>query len=319
MENTINWLLEGDPSIIYQTKRDLLDIAPQELVNLRKTISKKGWGKEFLSRRNSETGLWGNGIYSPKWISATYTLLDLKNLCIGPDERAFAESIGMIVDCLWKKPQKAKDRYLDLCVCGMLLNLSCYAKNESAKINEIVDFVLQKQFHDGAWNCRWEFDTNHSSLHTTINILEGINEYIQNGYSYKRRQLLEATKKAHEFILMHHLFMSDKTMKVIDEKMTMLSFPARWRYDILRGMDYFWAINHRFDERMLEAIRIINGKKLSNNRWPVQHKHAGKVHFDMEKQGKESRWNTLRALRVLKRYCLNCPSFGSGSAELGKK
>jgi hypothetical protein len=303
MSNEIlNWLLAGDQSIIYQTNRDLLVTDEKNLNHLRKKIAYNGWGKQFLDKRNNETGLWGNGIYSPKWISTTYTMLDLKNIGIHPETREYIESSSILVDRLWKIPKKSKEKYLDLCICGMLLNLCCYAGIDSSKINEIVDFILDKQFNDGGWNCRWEYDKDHSSLHTTINILEGLREYLDNGYSYKKKEINQAVIKAHEFILMHNLFKSDKTKKIIHKDMIMLSYPSRWKYDILRCLDYFWSADEKYDRRMGDALEIIIKKQLKNNHWPVQKKHAGLVHYDMEETGKESRWNTLRALRVLKKY-----------------
>lgn len=303
MENKIlKWLLAGDQSIVYQTNRDLLNTDKKNLCNLRKKIANNGWGKKFLDKRNKETGLWGKGIYSPKWISTTYTLLDLKNIGILPETKEYIESSIILINKLWKIPEKKKERYLDLCVCGMLLNLCCYAKIDSPKISRIIDFILDKQFDDGGWNCRWIFDKDHSSFHTTINILEGLKEYLDNNYSYKNKNIISAIKRAHEFILMHNLFKSDKTKKIIHKNMTMLSYPPRWKYDILRCMDYFWSVDEKYDSRMEDALEIIIKKKLKNNHWPVQMKHAGLVHFDMEETGKESRWNTLRALRVLKKY-----------------
>jgi hypothetical protein len=300
--NTIQWLVSGDPSIVYQTNRDLLNTDTDRLNRLRKNISKSGWGKEFLDRRDNVTGLWGNGIYSPKWISTTYTLLDLKNLGLYPDTYGFTESAGILVGKLWKIPQKKNERSTDLCVCGMILNICCYARMDSPGIGEIIDFILEKQFPDGGWNCRWEFDKNHSSLHTTLNILEGLKEYLDNGYAYKKGIIIESIKKAHEFILIHKLYKSDKTDDIINEKMTMLSYPSRWKYDILRCMDYFRSIDLDYDGRMKDALDVIMKKRSKENLWTVQQKHAGKVHFDMEETGKASRWNTLRALRVIKKY-----------------
>ena len=152
----------------------------------------------------------------------TYTLLDLKNLGIAPETKEYIESSNILINRLWRLPQKPKGRFLDLCICGMILDICCYAKSESLKINEIIDFILEKQFADGGWNCKWVLDKDHSSLHTTINILEGLKEYLANNYSYKKNAITLAIKRAHEFILMHKLFKSDKTDKIIDKKMLML-------------------------------------------------------------------------------------------------
>jgi len=298
----IEWLLSGDPAIVYQVHRDLLNTDVSQLAEFRKVITREGWGKKFLEQRDNTTGKWGNGIYSPKWISTTYTLLEIKSLSIEPQTKEFLSSSQLILDNLWSLPQKKKDSYQDMCVCGMILSLCCYSGIKSCSINEIVDYILAKQYPDGGWNCRWELDFNHSSLHTTINILEGLHEYITNKYEYRAIELKNALKKAHEFILMHKLFKSDKTGKVIDQNMTMLSYPSRWKYDILRCLDYFQTSEQEYDPRMEDALEVIMKKKMKNDHWPIQKKHPGLVHIDMEKTGKESRWNTLRVLRVLKRY-----------------
>lgn len=302
MKALIEWLLAGDPAIVFQTHRDLLESDGEVLLGLQEQIHTTGWGAQFLSKRDEQTAMWGKGAYSPKWVSTTYTLLDLKNLGIRPQLPEYIESSTLILDRLWELPVKAKDRYQDLCICGMLLNLCCYGKIQHQKIEEIIDYILDKQFADGGWNCRWEVDHDHSSLHTTINILEGLKEYIENGYAYRKQEIQEAMAGGHEFVLMHRLFRSDRTGKVIDHRMTMLSYPVRWKFDALRALDYFQSIGLPYDPRMSDGIKLLAKKKRKDGRWPVQQKYAGRVHFDMEQTGKASRWNTLRALRVLKQY-----------------
>jgi hypothetical protein len=129
--------------------------------------------------------------------------------------------------------------------------------------------------------------------------LEGIQEYIANGYDYRRLELDRMAAEAREFILQHRLFLSDRTGEIIDKRFLMLSYPSRWRYDILRALDYFRAAGIEYDSRMQPALGVLLKKRRKDGTWPVQAKHPGQVHFDMEKTGSPSRWNTLRALRVL--------------------
>jgi len=303
MNKIISWLLSGDTAIQFQAKRDLLTTKANELEILQKRISSEGWGKTYLQKRDNSTGQWGNGWYSPKWISTHYTLLDLRNIGIHHTTIEYQESAKFLLDELWfNKGKVRKDRWQDLCITGMLLHICCYAKIKSEKIYEIVDYLLDKHYTDGGWNCMWHSGHSHSSLHTTLSVLEGILDYERNGYEYRLNELLQQRRQAHEFILSHRLFKSDKTGKVIRKSFTMLSFPGRWYYNILRCLDYFQSINLPYDERMLDAIDVLNKKQRGNGRWPVQHKIAGLVHFDMEKTGSDSRWNTLGALRVLKKY-----------------
>lgn len=297
------WLLKGDVSVQYQAHRDLLCSSPELINGLRIRIAAEGWGKRFLAERDEQTGLWGNGFYSPKWISTHYTLLDLKNIGLDPSCPQYAESSMILLDRMWtNKGQVQKYRYQDLCVCAMILGMCCYGKLKSEKLNEIVDYILEKQYSDGGWNCNWDKGDMHSSLHTTLSVLESFRDYEVYGYCYRLEEIKESIPKAWEFILRKNLFRSVHSGEIIDRKMLKMSYPCRWKYDILRCMDYFASVQKSYDPRMEEALGLIIQKKRNNNRWPVQQKYSGQVHFDMEQTGGESCWNTLRALRVLKFY-----------------
>jgi hypothetical protein len=129
--------------------------------------------------------------------------------------------------------------------------------------------------------------------------LEGITEYEQNGYQYRLDELKRAQQLSVEFVLMHQLFLSDKTGEIIHKDFLKLSFPCRWRYDILRALDYFQYSKTKWDPRMDPAIEVLLKKRNKNLTWNVNAHHPGQIHFEMEKAGKPSQWNTLRALRVL--------------------
>ena len=303
MNSNISWLLSGDISIQFQTQRDLLNADKIDFEKLQKRIAKEGWGKAFLSKRNSKTGQWGNGWYSPKWISTHYTLLELKSIGIHPETPEYKLSAELLLENMWFNQGKVrKNRWQDMCVAGMHLGICCYSKIDSPKIYEIIDYILERHYSDGGWNCMWYAGHIHSSLHTTLSVLEGICEYERNGFEYRLEELKLQQKEAHEFILKHRLYKSDKTGKIIKHNFTMLSFPGRWYYNILRCLDYFCSIDFPFDERMQDAIDLLIKKRKKNGRWPSQYKIPGLVHFDMEKSGSDSRWNTLKAMRVLGKY-----------------
>jgi len=304
-EQLIEWLLNGDVSIQYQVHRDLLksDLKIQE--KLQRRIEKEGWGREFLSKQR-EDGHWGNGFYDPKWTSTHYTLLDLKNLGLPNDN----EKVRSIIETLLKT--KIFDdgginyartiKVSDICINGMVLNFSSYFNVITPETYKIVDYLLFHQMKDGGWNCEHIHGATHSSLHTTISVLEGFHEYKKAGVDYRREEIEKAEREGIEFILKHQLFKSHRTGEIIDKKMLMLSYPSRWRYDILRALDYFQSANIKYDDRMNSAIEVLLKKQRNDGKWPLQMKHPGQVHFDMERIGQASRWNTLRALRVLKCY-----------------
>jgi len=302
----INWLLDGDVAIQYQVHRDFIT---SEKPLLRERIASEGWGARFLSLRKKE-GHWGRGYYQPKWISSHYTILDLKNLGISPEHPELIESILLIlrdnigIDGGINPSRMIKQS--DVCMNGMFLNFATYFKVEGEALRSIVDFILEQHMQDGGFNCQANRQgAVHSSLHSTISVLEGILEYAKNNYTYRLEEFEQIAVEAREFILQHNLFRSDRTGEIIDKRMLMLSYPSRWRYDILRALDYFQFAGVDYDPRMQDALDVLLKKRRKDNRWPVQAKHPGQTHFEMEKTGGPSRWNTLRSLRVLKHFGLS--------------
>jgi len=299
----IEWLLKGDISIQHQVYRDLLKINKPDL---KERISTEGWGKEFLSFRNTN-GHWGLKFYQPKWSSTHYTLLDLKNLSISNHQKEIRLTIRKILN-----ENKAPDGGInltgsisksDVCINGMFLNYASYFETNENDLKSIVDNILSLQMTDGGFNCRLNrTGASHSSLHSTLSVIEGILEYTRQGYSYRIDELKKAGNESREFILQHHLFKSDHTDKIIDPKMLRLSYPCRWRYDILRALDHFQLTGVEYDPRMNDALEILIQKQRPDKKWPIQAKYPGQTHFDMELPGTASRWNTLRALRVLNHF-----------------
>jgi hypothetical protein len=302
-DKIIKWLLEGDVSIQYQVHRDLLGSTQNRI---RQRIEKEGWGTGFLSRR-LEHGHWGRGFYQPKWTSTHYTLFDLKNLNISPNNPEIRQTLSMIF-----KNRKGQDgginhsrtiKNSDVCLNGMFLNYSSYFSVHEDELKSIVDFLISQHMKDGGFNCHSNrYGAVHSSLHTTLSVAEGILEYSKKGFRYRISELQNAENRCREFILQHRLFKSDRTGAIINKKMLMLSYPTRWRYDILRTLDYLQFAAVDYDKRMDDAIEVLLRKRRNDGRWPLQAKHPGQTHFDMEKTGKPSRWNTLRSLRVLKHF-----------------
>lgn len=303
-QQIIEWLLEGDASIQYQVWRDLLGVEKRKL---KDRISIEGWGYKFLSMRHSN-GQWGDRFYQPKWISTHYTLLDLRNLNLPSKNEIVKETIGLVLQY-----GKAEDggirlgpsttQHSDVCVNGMFLNYASYFNIPEKKLQSVVDSILAEIMPDGGFNCRTtRSGAKHSSLHSTLSVLEGFTEFQKAGYTYKKKEISEAINTGIEFILIHRLFLSDRTGQVIDKNFLKLTYPCRWRYDILRAMDYFQYAGVKWDNRMTEALTFLNKKQSMDGTWKMQAAHSGQVHFVMEKAGKPSRWNTLRMLRIKKHY-----------------
>lgn len=302
-QQIIAWLLEGDVSIQYQVNRDLLD---NDRKDLQDKIANEGWGMHFLAKRNSNSH-WGKGFYQPKWTSSHYTLLDLRNLNLSPENKIVKETIELTLETCRAgdggiKLGPSTSVYSDVCVNGMFLNYASYFKTAEDKLKPIADSILNELMPDGGFNCAIKRGARHSSLHSTISVLEGLAEFQKAGYTYRTKDICVARSSAEEFILLHKLFLSDRTGKIIDKFFLRLTYPCRWRYDILRAMDYFRYAGRKPDQRMEEAINVILKKRNRNGLWNLQAAHPGQTHFKMEKAAQPSRWNTLRALRVLRYF-----------------
>ncbi len=183
-------------------------------------------------------------------------------------------------------------------ITGMVLSiLSCFEYADD-RLDTLADYLLGEQMPDGGWNCQRDYGTTHSSVHTTISVLEGLRLYEL--HCGRRAEAMQAAqRRGREFLLVHRLFRSDRTGEVIKPVFLFFSFPPRWHYDILRALDYFQAVNARADPRLAEAIGIVRNSQHQDGRWPLQNRYKGKTYFELERLGRPSRWNTLRALRVL--------------------
>jgi hypothetical protein len=305
MDEINHWLMEGDPAIRWQTLRSLLGAPEPDWKAERQRTLDEGWGAQFLARQDAD-GRWGSGIYAHKWISTTYTLLTLCSIGVPPDTTQARHGAELVVGAiLGETCNAAFYRNLagcDRCIVGMMLRFGVYFGIDAERIEAMADNLVNEVMPDGGWNCRRYRSPKpeHSSFHTTFNVLEGLREYIEAGGGRQQGAALAAEQTALEWALQHRLFKSSRTGEVIHPNLTMLSFPPRWFYDVLRGLVYFARAGANQDGRLQDAIDLLCARRRKDGTWPVQHKHSGKVFFDMEKTGGPSRWNTLRALQVLK-------------------
>ena len=300
----LDWLLAGDPAIRWQVQRDLLDAPERQWQAERRKVARAGWGARLLACQDA-AGTWGGGIYSPKWTSTTYTLLQLRDLGLPPTNRAARRGAGIAVAALLgpsDEPdfERRLDR-LDLCIAGFVLSLAAYFKLRGVGAERVLAHVLAHQMADGGWNCRDNREVvAHSSFHTTFKVLEGLQDQLDGDRASDRAPIQAAQARALEFMLAHRLFRSHKTGQIISPHFLELSYPPRWHYDVLRGLDYFQRIRAPRDPRFGEAIDWLLRQRRPEGAWPLGHRYSGLNFFHLETGRQPSRWNTLRALRVLR-------------------
>lgn len=300
------WLLEGDPSITWQVRSALMngDGAGSDRVR----VATEGWGAELLGHQEPD-GQWGGGFYSPKWISTTYTLLLLRHYGLDPGSPQARSAVERLVNGgrSWKRVVDGRTdagffEYIgETCVTAMNVALACYFQAMSARTLQAVDFLLDQQMDDGGWNCQSVNGSKRSSFHTTISTLEALLEFESSDLGRQHLGTSAAARAAANQYLLERRFMRSLTTgEIIEKRWKLFSFPPRWWYDVLRGLDYMRSARVVVDERWDEALDLVQQRKDSDGRWKLQNRHPGKEHFRMEESGRPSRWNTLRAMRVLR-------------------
>lgn len=297
----ISWLLEGDPAVRWQVQRDLLQAAPDVIKREREQAATQGWGARFLALQDP-TGTWGGGLYSPKWISTTYTLLTLRRLGLPRTNQQTQKGCQLLLDQGFFPDDGINfshhAKHSETCITGMLLSLLAYFRYPDERIHRIVDYLLEQQMADEGWNCRSFQGDAHSSFHTTISVLEGLFEY-EKMFPERAAPVQLAQARGREFLLIHKLYCSHRTGEIVKSFMTRAAFPPRWRLDFMRALDYFQACGADQDVRLADAIALLHSKRRKDGRWPLNRGMSGLTFFEIEKAGAPSRINTLRALRVL--------------------
>lgn len=294
---TLGWLLESDPSIRWQVMRDLTDEHPDTVAAERSRVAKEGWGARLLGLQ-ADDGNWGGGAYTPKWTSTTYTLLLLRHLGIDSDDPEVHRAVDRVRDqvVMGGKSRPFFDYATEVCVTAMVLALGSYFIDDPANMAQ-PGYLLERQRDDGGWNCH--VSSTRSSFNTTISVLEALLEFER--ARGRDGAIGHARERAHEYLLERRLMYRLSDGGLIQKKWLLMSFPPRWHYDVLRALDYLADAGVEPDRRCEEAVEVIRSKRRSDGTWPLQGRHPGKEHFQMDEgSGQPSRWNTLRTLRVLR-------------------
>jgi hypothetical protein len=293
----LKWLLDSDPAIRWQVMRDLTGEAPKTIAAERSRVATEGWGAQLLARQ-SPAGDWGGGA---KWDLITlWSLVVLKDLGLDPASTEARRMIDRVDKGLVFKPLNNRPFLhgeTEPCINGRILGIGTYFKEPN---DALADQLLGEQLEDGGWNCEAP-KSQRSSFHTTICVLEGLLEYERAGR--KSAAVTKARKRAENYLLERHMFRSLRTGEVINKRWLRFSFPMFWHYDVLRGLDYLQNAGTKPDSRVSDAIETVIERRHQNGRWPLNLLHPEHIPFEMETGvGRASRWNTLRALRVLRWY-----------------
>lgn len=303
---TLKWLLDSDPAIRWQVMRDLTDQDPDTIAAERSQVATEGWGARLLACQ-SPAGKWGGAKESPGLLITFNTLVVLMDLGLDPTSRQARKIVDRVEKHLrfkWHDNRRFFDGETEPCINGRILALGAYFRKPS---DSLADQILGQQLEDGGWNCEAVEPSakrplsSRSSFHTTICVLEGLLAYEKSGR--RRPSVVRARKRAEEYLLERRMFRFLRTGEVIDERWLRFGFPTFWHYDVLRGLDYLRNAQIKPDGRVREAVERVISRRHQNGRWPLNLLHRERIPLELETDvGRASRWNTLRALRVLRWY-----------------
>jgi hypothetical protein len=293
----LKWLLDSDPAIRWQVMMAFTGEAPNAIAVERSRVATEGWGAQLLAKQ-SPAGDWGGG---PKWdLIALWSLVVLKDLGLDPASKEARQMIDRVDKRLMFKPLNNRPFLhgeTEPCINGRILGIGSYFKEPN---DALANQLLGEQLEDGGWNCEAP-KSRRSSFHTTICVLEGLLEYER--ARRKSAAVTKARKRAENYLLERRMFRSIRTGEVINKRWLRFSFPTFWHYDVLRGLDYLRNAGIKADSRVREAIETVIERRHQNGRWPLNLLHPEYIPLEMETGvGRASRWNTLRALRVLRWY-----------------
>jgi hypothetical protein len=293
--------------------RDLVGAPDEDVAAERARVATEGVGARLLALQDRD-GRWGGAAWNRGWDSTMHVLLLLREMGLDPASEQAHRAVGLVRERVsWRGcgPEETQNNAffageVEPCINGQVAASGAYFGQD---VQGIVDRLLGEQLADGGWNCEASDGSTRSSFNTTICVLEALFEHERScGGS---PEVTEARLRGQEYLLERRLFRRKSTGKVIerdrkgDSVFTRFAFPTWWHYDVLRGLEYLRRAGAAPDERVAEAIELVASKRDKDGRWPLDVRYPGRMPVEIdESQGEDrpSRWNTLRALRVLNWY-----------------
>jgi hypothetical protein len=306
----VTWLLQSDPSIRWQVMRDLIGASAQEIACERARVGTEGLGAQLLALQGAD-GRWAGAAWNRGWNSTMHVLMLLREMGLDPASDQARRAIELSGRVTWKGcgPKECDGNTLfegeiEPCINGQIAAVGAYFGRD---VRGIIDRLLTEQLPDGGWNCEAANGSTRSSFNTTICVLEALIEHER--LVGRNQRVAEARQRGQEYLLERRLFRRRSTGAIIERDRkggtvwTRFAFPTWWHYDVLRGLDYLRAAGVSPDERMVDAIELVAGKSDGEGKWWLESQYPGVMPVEMDPGvDQPSRWNTLRALRVLNWY-----------------
>lgn len=304
----LDWLLDSDPAIRWQALRDLAGAPAGEVAAERARVATEGWGASLLSLQ-AANGRWGAAAWNRGWTSTMHVLMLLRDFGLDPASEPARRATDLVREQVtWEGcgPREcAANAFfvgeVEPCINGQVAAAGAYFGQD---VRGLVLRLRGEQLPDGGWNCEAANGSRRSSFNTTICVLEAL-------LAYERAfgtddETTQARLRGQDYLLERRLLRRRSTGELIERDRKggsdwgRFAFPVWWHYDVLRGLEYLRTAGVPYDKRMAEAIELVAAKRNDAGQWRLETRYPGVMPVAMgEEEGQPSRWNTLRALRVL--------------------
>ncbi len=304
-----DWLLNHEsPALRYWALRDLkgTSTSNSEASRIQSEIAEWGPVAGLLAQQDSK-GYWAfpEDCYWPKWSATVWNIILLGEMGISPSHPSvvagceYLLNTTMSQDKSWSpKSQSGPDSYPLLwepCVTGnMARTLAVFGYGQDPRVQLMFEFLVRTQLPDGGWNCEfgeWGVKVHHSSFMSTVEPLSAFSALDRSLWPKGSKEVVD---RAAEFMLVHRLYKSDRTGKVIDGEWTRLHFPLFYFYDILHGLRVLANLGYGSDERVSDALQLIQHKQLTDGTWPMESTYVNALRWNYLKDPATGAWHEER-------------------------
>jgi hypothetical protein len=313
-DRAVSWLLKNEnPGVRYWTLKDILGKTENDPEAIKNRSQVASWNPvaQYLSEQHP-FGYWGDAedVYWPKWRATVWSLILLGEMGVPgthPSIKNGCEYFLKVMDRqdrTWPTPMypagdlRSWRAVWEPCVTGnMARTLTVFGFENDPRVREMFEWLVKNQRDDGGWNCETEDyrpekePVHHSSFMSTIEPLWAFSSLHPQKWLKGGR---EAVERGVEFLLMHRLFKSDRTGKVIREEWTQLHFPLFYFYDILHGLRVITDLSFGEDERATDARELLLSKRLPDGTWPLEATFLRSVRHNFARNEATGQWQEIQ-------------------------
>ena len=323
-KDSTEWLLEPDnPSVTYLTLTEILG-KPENNSQVKKSkidIMKKGPVPKILAKQNDE-GYWGiaeDFYMRSKYKGTVWSLIILAEL--GADGRD--ERIKKTCEFLLKISQDYESggfshrgnfnsggNHNDIIPClsgNMVWTMIRFGYLNDLRVQKAINWLIKHQRYDDGiaqapegWPYRYEKCWGTHTCHMGIvKTLKALAEIPPNKRSKSVNNTIENSVN---YLFKHHLYKKSHDLSQVGHQdWIKFGFPRLWQTDALEMLEILINLDY-YDKRMQDAVDLIVNKQNNEGKWNMERTFNGRFQTSIEPKGKPSKWNTLKALKVLKRF-----------------